>query len=126
DIRLAEEVASRAALAVANARLFGQARRTAAALATSEERHRTLTEALPQLVWQSRPDGQVDYFNRQWSAYTGLPATEALGWGWTQVIHEDDLSATVTGWTHALVAAADFVAELRLRRHDGTYRWHLA
>src|SRR6185436_7296825 len=62
----------------------------------------------------------------QWSAYTGLPATEALGWGWTQVIHEDDLSATVTGWNHALVAAADFVAELRLRRHDGTYRWHLA
>jgi PAS domain-containing protein len=42
------------------------------ALTASERRYRTLAEALPQLVWTSGPDGQRDYFSRQWLEYTGV------------------------------------------------------
>ena len=41
------------------------------ALTASERRYRTLAEALPQLVWTSRPDGRRDYFSRQRIEYTG-------------------------------------------------------
>jgi PAS domain-containing protein len=49
------------------------------ALTVSERCYRTLAEALPQLVWTSRPDGQRDYFSRQWVEYTGIPEEEQFG-----------------------------------------------
>ncbi|HVZ35120.1 MAG TPA: chemotaxis protein CheB, partial [Polyangiaceae bacterium] len=32
-----------------------------------------MVEALPDLVWCSRPDGAADYFSPQWLEYTGVP-----------------------------------------------------
>jgi PAS domain-containing protein len=50
------------------------------ALRESEQRWRSLTEALPQLVWSATPDGACDYFSTQWTEYTGVVETELLGW----------------------------------------------
>ena len=68
------------------------------ALAQSEERFRQLADAMPQIVWTARPDGTIDYLNRQWYEFTGLP--EALGnEGWGQILHPDDSqSAEGAGW----------------------------
>ena len=41
------------------------------ALRESEQRWRSLTEALPQLVWSATPDGTCDYFSSQWTEHTG-------------------------------------------------------
>ena len=57
------------------------------ALRASEERWRTLTETLPQLVWTATPDGACDYFSNQWTEYTGVPERELLGWLWVEVLH---------------------------------------
>src|SRR5262245_52120325 len=38
------------------------------ALRESEQRWRSLTEALPQLVWSATPEGACDYFSTQWTA----------------------------------------------------------
>ena len=54
------------------------------ALRDSEGRHRALLEALPQLVWTCGPDGDCDYFNPQWQAYTGAPAERASWLGMAQ------------------------------------------
>src|SRR5271169_6355861 len=40
-----------------------EAKRTEEALRESEQRWRSLTEALPQLVWSATPDGACDYFS---------------------------------------------------------------
>ena len=30
---------------------------------------------MPQIVWTARPDGNIDYLNRRWTEFTGLPQT---------------------------------------------------
>ena len=55
------------------------------ALRESEQRWRSLIEALPQLVWSATPDGACDYFSPQWTEYTGVAESELLGWRWMDV-----------------------------------------
>ena len=71
-------------------------------LRESEQRWRSLTEALPQLVWTATPDGACDYFSTQWTQYTGVPASEILGWRWLEVLHPDDREATRLSWTESV------------------------
>jgi PAS domain S-box-containing protein len=97
------------------------------ALTASERRYRTLAEALPQLVWTSRPDGQRDYFSRQWVEYTGLPEDEQLGLAWLdKVIHPDDRERVRQKWMAAIEGRFEYDVELRIRRADGQYRWFKA
>jgi PAS domain S-box-containing protein len=98
-----------------------------AALTASERRYRTLAEALPQLVWTSRPDGQRDYFSRQWVEYTGIPAEEQLGLAWIdKVIHPEDRERVRARWLAAMEGRGDYDLELRIRGADGHYRWFKA
>ena len=95
-----------------------------ARLARSEERYRTVTEALPQLVWTCRPDGSCDFLNRQWVEYTGLAADQQLGLHWLdRVIHPDDRAATYEHWMGAVAGRNPYDIEYRLRGADGRYRW---
>src|SRR5438270_1105749 len=97
------------------------------ALTASERRYRTLAEALPQLVWTSQPDGQRDYFSRQWVEYTGVPEEEQLGLGWLdKVVHPEDRERVRERWMAAVQGRDDYDLELRIRRVDGQYRWFKA
>ena len=86
-----------------------------------------LAEAIPQIVWSALPDGHVDYFNRRWSTYTGLPPESSLGAGWASAVHPDDLDRVASRWREAVGSGAVYEVEFRLRRgEDGAYRWFLA
>jgi PAS domain S-box-containing protein len=93
------------------------------ALRESEARQRALLQALPQLVWTCGPDGEEDYFNLQWEAYTGLPAEEHMGTKWLHVIHESDREELRNAWRSSLTTGKIFDVDARLRRSDGSYRW---
>ena len=91
----------------------------------SERRYRTLAELVPHIVWTSRRDGVVDYFNRRWFEYTGLAVSEAGG-SWLSALHGDDLARCRDEWETAVRSGQMFQTECRLRRaSDGAYRWHL-
>jgi len=92
-------------------------------LRESESRWRSLTEALPQLVWTATPDGACDYFSTQWTQYTGIPESDLSGWRWLQVLHPDDREATRLAWTAAVQGPGVYDVEYRVRRFDGEYRW---
>jgi PAS domain S-box-containing protein len=92
------------------------------ALRESEGRHRALLEALPQLVWSCGADGDCDYFNPRWQAYTGVPAETHLGSGWIEVVHEADRAGLVAAWTSALANGSVFDVDARLRGADGSHR----
>ena len=49
------------------------------ALRESEQRWRSLTEALPQLVWSATPDGACDYFSTQWTQAHRRPRERPAG-----------------------------------------------
>jgi PAS domain S-box-containing protein len=91
----------------------------------AEEERGALSEAIPQMVWTARPDGWADYFNRRWFEYTGRSQSETEGWAWDTVVHPDDLSRCLGAWKHSVSTGQPYQVEYRLRRADGSYRWHL-
>src|SRR5262249_40981300 len=71
-------------------------------LRASEERYRFLAQSIPQKIFTADADGDVDYFNQQWTEFTGLSFDQIRGWGWAQVIHPDDVEENVRRWRHSI------------------------
>lgn len=94
------------------------------ALRASEERWRTVTESLPNLIWSDSPDGLCDWLSGQWKSYTGLHEDQLLGLRWLDaVIHPEDRDRTLECWRRACADEAVYDLEYRIRRHDGEYHW---
>ncbi|MEO8427551.1 MAG: PAS domain S-box protein, partial [Verrucomicrobiota bacterium] len=88
--------------------------------------YRFLTETMPQIIWTSKPDGNLDYCNERWFDYTGLTFEQTKGFGWEAALHPDDLQNSVENWIHAFQTGGDYQVEHRFKRaSDGAYRWHL-
>src|SRR5271165_4430099 len=97
-----------------------------AELLQSAHRYRFLADAMPQIVWTAKPDGNLDYFNKRWFDYTGMTMEQAQDWGWTPVLHPDDLQNCIERWTKAFTTGCNYEVEYRLKRaSDGVYRWHI-
>ncbi len=96
-----------------------------ATLRQSEERYRYLAESIPQLVWTADADGMLTDVNQRWSHFTGLTLAQAKAEGWQVIVHPDDLPLLIQNWAAAQQAGTHYQAEGRMRRADGTYRWHL-
>ncbi len=89
-----------------------------------EEHYRTLSEALPHLVLTCGADGNCDFLSKQWLDYTGLDARSSYGLAWLDAVHPDDREEIRHSWLKAVASGAtDYRHELRIRRHDGAYRW---
>lgn len=84
-----------------------------------------IIDSIPSLIHTARPDGFLDYFNRPWLQYVGLPLEDLLGWKWTVAIHPDDVEGIVSRWRLSLASGEPFLYEARVRRADGKYRWML-
>ncbi len=96
------------------------------AIRESEFRYRNLADAMPQMVWVTRPDRSVEYVNRRWLDYTGQTPEVALGpGGWQSAIHPDDLGRIVETSIRSHVTGEPFEAEYRVKDASGAYRWHL-
>ena len=94
-------------------------------LTQSEERFRTLADAMPQMVWSTLPDGFHDYFNARWYDFTGVPLGSTDGEGWNGMFHPDDRERAWARWRESLDTGEPYQVEYRLRRADGSYRWVL-
>ena len=94
-------------------------------LQESERRLRFMAESIPQKIFTARPDGSVDYLNRQWSEFAGLPLEQLGDWGWAEIVHHDDRPETLRRWKQCVATGEHFQIEHRFRRQDGEYRWHL-
>jgi len=112
-----------ASLALIVCWLSASRRRAEEALRENQQRWRSLTEALPQLVWGARPDGWCDYFSTQWTNYSGVGESDLLGWRWMDALHPDDREPTRQFWTESVAGRQPYDVEYRIRRSDGTYGW---
>ncbi len=95
------------------------------ALRDSEARFRTFAQAMPNQVWAADAQGRLDWFNEKIYSYSGYGHEDLLADGWGRMVHPGDLHAVRTRWTEAVATGIVFEAEVRLRRFDGSYRWHL-
>jgi PAS domain S-box-containing protein len=94
-------------------------------LRASEEKFRSHAEAIPQIVWITRPDGWHEYYNGHWYDYTGMSPEESIGWGWSAPLHPEDKEKSIQRWEQAISSGEPYVIEYRFRARDGSYRWFL-
>ncbi len=101
-------------------------KRAEAALRESEARFRLMADAVPQIVWITDPDGHTEFFNKQWTLYTGAPfepitAAEVAA----SFVHPQDAALTMERFDSARQAGSAFSVEYRIRSLTGEYRWFL-
>ena len=88
------------------------------------KRYRNLADAVPNMIWKSKVDGTLDYFNRVWTDYTGLSQDQSIGAGWQEAIYAKDLRSFLKAWLESMNSGKAFEIECRIRRADGELRWH--
>lgn len=99
-------------------------RRQDDAIKASEHRFRQLGEGIFHQVWTAEPDGRVDYVNGRMMEYFARTSAELIREDWQNVVHPDDMAECMRRWTHSFATGEFYEIELRLKRHDGVYRWH--
>lgn len=97
--------------------------------ALTESQRQTLAQldmvanASPVLFWTADLQGQVDWVNRCWQAFTGRSNEQALGAGWTQTIHPDDAARRSAAIRTAQLSQQPFSLEYRMLHRDGDFHW---
>ncbi|KAL1925406.1 uncharacterized protein VTP21DRAFT_289 [Calcarisporiella thermophila] len=90
-----------------------------------EQKYRALLELMPQLVFTASPDGKFTFANAQWETYAGVKPEEILDWNWIPLFHPDDHKSLLEYWKEPSLAYNIMTTELRIKRKDGIYRWHI-
>jgi len=101
-------------------------RKAERAVRESEERFRLIANSAPVIIWMSDVNQQGTYVNQSWADLTGRPLEAALGSGWADGIHPQDVDRTRAVYVNAFDRREPFHVEYRLRRWDGEYRWIVA
>ena len=97
-----------------------------AQIKASEKRFRLLADSMPQQIWTSDTEGNLNYFSKSVFDYSGLTVDQINKDGWIQIVHPDDRSQNIREWMNSIKTGKDFLLEHRFRRHDGEYRWQLS
>ncbi len=94
-------------------------------LLESHELLNTLLEAMPQIAWMTDDEKNTNYFNEQWTIYTG---NERANKKWENLIyffHPDEHETITDIWKQAKVTGKEYSFEARLRKLDKSYEWWL-
>lgn len=101
--------------------------RNEAALRESEARLRELADAMPQIVFTAKPDGQLDYVNGKWYELSGIPPGGAfMNDMWLEALHPEDRASCRAAWQASVRDGVPLEHESRFRcARSGEYHWHL-
>ncbi|WP_179334778.1 PAS domain S-box protein [Winogradskyella costae] len=91
-----------------------------------EEKFRLLADSMPQFIWTSDPEGNLNYFNQAVYDFSGLALQKITNDGWLQIVHPDDREENIKLWNASISTGKDFLLEHRFRKHTGEYRWQLS
>jgi PAS domain S-box-containing protein len=86
-----------------------------------EDHSRSLIQLSPHVPWVLNPKGEVIEASARWESITGQPLDEALGNGWLQVLHPQDVPPTLEAIRVCLSTGA--VIDIRYRVHNGNGPW---
>lgn len=93
------------------------------ALRESEKRFRSLSNSAPVMIWVTDADDRCSFLNKTWYDFTGQTENDALGLGWLQAVHPDDVPACQEQSRELRQHRQPVHLDYRLRRRDGLYRW---
>jgi diguanylate cyclase (GGDEF)-like protein/PAS domain S-box-containing protein len=92
------------------------------ALATSEERFRSLSAAAPNGIYALDLEGRLLYANDRLVELTGLSHEQLAGRGWLDMIHPEERERVISESGPA-AATRKLATEFRIVRPDGAVRW---
>jgi len=93
------------------------------ALEEREQRFKAIADAVPVLISLADASKSFYFFNKGWLNFTGRSVAEEFESGWMKGIHQDDMPAFTQAFENHFNAREEILTELRLKRHDGEYRW---
>jgi PAS domain S-box-containing protein len=106
------------------ARDISDRKRLDQALSASEQRFRTLAEAVPDMLFTAADDGTLTYLSARFQEYAGTAESDVQQPGiWKRLIHPDDFYRQISLWKQSLRTGQPFENECRIRRLDGLFRW---
>jgi formate hydrogenlyase transcriptional activator len=94
-------------------------------LRRSERELRDVIDTIPAIAWSALPDGSNSYVNSRFVEYCGMPPEQITGSRWHAATHPDDLERHNGMWLACVGSGKPLEDEMRFRRADGQYRWHL-
>lgn len=100
-----------------------QRRHIEEALHEAEEHFRHLMQLGPHVPWVLNADGGVIAASPRWEQYTGQPLTQAMGHGWLQMLHPEDVQPTQEAIRRTLESGLPIDVEYRVRQPNGGWIW---
>lgn len=95
-------------------------------LKLSESKYKHLSEAMPQIIWTTAPDGKLTYFNEKFSEYFGISKGSNEQTDLPKIIHPEDFERVQSIWQNAGEKKQGFEMEHRaLNSKTGTFTWLL-
>src|SRR5258708_22034017 len=104
---------------------MGDGKRGEDGIRKRERELRDVIDTIPAIVWRTQPDGSNTYVNKRYVEYTGSSAEQVAGSGWQGLNHPDDLERHAAKWRRSLAPGNPPENEVRARRADGQYRYHM-
>ena len=97
-------------------------RRAESDLRMGREEFRAMAEKCPTGIFRTDSTGACTYVNEYWCRLSGRTAAQALGGGWGDAIHPDDLPQVLDVWHEAFAARHPYKIEYRILLPGGTIR----
>ena len=90
-----------------------------------DDRFIHMAQDAPLKMWITDATGSCTFINRHWCEFVGQAMETQLGLGWTTSLHPEEIQIAGEIFMAASNARAPFRKEFRLRKHDGSYHWHI-
>lgn len=89
----------------------------------SLRRYQTLADSIPHLVFRIKEDGHIEYSNKSWLEYTGIPQKSLERFTWDDIVHKEDVEHLKTTFNEKNHEEKE--VECRIVNRFGEFRWHL-
>lgn len=107
--------------------LIDDRKRVEEILVTAKEHNKDLYISMfdnfPAMVWRTKTDRKIDYYNKKWLEFTGNTLDVELIIPCIKKIHPEDVKETSDIWLENSKHHKSYEIEYRLRHHNGEYRW---
>ena len=93
------------------------------ALQASDIQFHLLADNICQFAWTATPEGKVQWYNKRWYDYTGLPQHSLISH--LSLVHPEHQARIKHSLRHAVLHGLPWEDSFPLRGQNGQYRWFL-
>jgi PAS domain S-box-containing protein len=93
------------------------------ALHESENRFRLMADGTPVMIWVVSASGRIDFVNKAFLDFSGIPLNRIQSQGWLALVHPEDRASLEKIFSESIKGKKPFYAPARVQRFDGEWRW---